>query len=210
MNVVVFGATGGTGKNVVEVALKAGHEVTAVARRPEAIAPRERLTVRKGDVLDAASAAAAIEGSDAVISAIGPSSNKNPGTLMSVGTRNMIDGCSKAGVRRFVFESGIMCSDGSELDFFSRMAIRLFGKFYAKLLADKHIAESAIMASGLDWIIVRPPTLSHEPATGQYLAAPLARIMPAKPLSHADCAAVLLRAATDPTWIKQIVNVGRG
>ena len=64
------------------------------------VPPRDRLTVQKGDVLDAGSVAAAIRGADAVICAIGPAANGNPGTLISVGTTNSVDGCTQAGVRR--------------------------------------------------------------------------------------------------------------
>jgi putative NADH-flavin reductase len=209
MKIVVFGATGGTGKNVVDVALKAGHEAVAVARKPEAVIARERLHIHKGDVLDPASTAAALPGADAVICTIGPSANSNPGTLLSMGVKNIIDGCAKAGLRRLVFESGLICSAGSELGFLGRAGVRVFGMVYPKLKADKLIAEASLVASNLDWVIVRPPVLSHSPATGRYLAGPGARVMPAKALSHADCAEALLKAATEPTWVKQIVNVGR-
>src|SRR5205823_3243712 len=63
MKIAVFGATGGTGKNVVARALAAGHQVVAVARRPEAVAPAaERLEVKRADVLDAAAVRAALAG----------------------------------------------------------------------------------------------------------------------------------------------------
>jgi putative NADH-flavin reductase len=209
MKIVVFGATGGTGKNVVERALAAGHDVVAVARRPESVPPRDKLTVHKGDVLDAASVAAALVGADAVVCAIGPASNSQPGTLISEGTQNIIAGCAQTGVRRVVFESGMITSNGQELSLLGRFAVGVFGRVYPKLKADKVIAEAALSSSNLDWVIVRPPALGHGPATGQYLAGPGARIMPAKTLSHADCAEALLKAAVDPAWVKQIVNVGR-
>jgi putative NADH-flavin reductase len=208
MKIVIFGATGGTGKNVVEQALAAGHEVVAVARRPDAVAPRERLTVRQGDVLDATSVRAALVGASAVISTVGPAKNSQPGTLISEGTKHIVEACPAAGVRRFVFESGLMMSDGSELSFFGRVAIGIFRRVVHKLYADKVIAEEAITASALDWVIVRPPMLNHTPATGQYVAGPRARVSPSKALAHADCAAVLLKAATEPGWVKQFINVG--
>lgn len=209
MKIVVFGATGGTGKNVVERALAGGHEVVAVARKPEAVAARDRLVVHKGDVLDAASVVLALAGADAVICAIGPSSNSKPGTLISEGLKNLVAGCTKTGVHRLVFESGIMVSDGSELSLLGRLAIKIFGGIFSKLRAEKVIAEASLTGSGLDWVIVRPPTLDHGPFTGTCVAAPRARIVPAKAISHADCAAVLLKAATEPAWSKQVVNVGR-
>lgn len=209
MKIVVFGATGGTGKNVVERALAAGHEVVAVARRPEAVPPRAGLTVHKGDVLDPASLAGVFTGAGAVVCAIGPTSNSNPGTLISTGAKNIAAGCQGAGVLRFVYESGMMVSDGSELGLAGRVALAIARVFYKKLHADKVVAEAAVTASPLDWVIVRPPMLDHSPATGKFLAGPRARISPAKAISHGDCATVLLRAATEPDWVKQIVNVGR-
>ena len=58
-------------------------------------------------------------------------------------------------------------------------------------------------------MIIRPPNLNHGPASGNYLAAPRARILPAKAISHADCAEALIKATREPTWTRQIVNVGR-
>lgn len=209
MKIAVFGATGGTGKNVVERALAGGHEVVAVARKPEAVPARDKLTVVKGDVLDGASVKAALAGVDAVICAIGPASNSNPGTLISVGTDNLVTACEQVGVRRFVFESGMIVSDGTELTFLGRTAVGVFGMVFPKLKADKVIAEATITKSALDWVIVRPPALGHSPATGRYLAAPRAAVMPAKSLSHSDCAEALLKAVIEPAWVKQVVNVGR-
>ncbi len=209
MKIAVFGATGGTGKNVVELALAGGHQVVAVARRPEAIPPREGLVVKKGDVLDAESVAQAVAGVDAVISAIGPASNSKPGTLISVGTKHIVEACERQGVRRLVMESGMITSDGSELSLLGRGAIGIFGAIFPKLRSDKRVAEATIVQSKLDWVIVRPPTLTHERATGKYLVGPRLRILPAKGISHADCAEALIRAAGEPAWVRQFVNVGR-
>ena len=208
MRIAIFGATGGTGKNVVDRVLSTGHDAVAAARRPEAVAPRDHLEVRKADVLDAASLEGALVGVDAVICVIGPASNSKPGTLISEGTKNLVAACEKAGVRRFVFESGMIMSDGSELTFLGRSAVSLFGMIFPKLKADKFLAEATITASGLDWVIVRPPALDHSAATGKFVAGPKVAVMAAKSLSHADCAEALVRAATEPDWVKQVVNLG--
>ena len=173
------------------------------------MAAQERLTVRNGDVLDAASVAAALAGADAAVCAIGPAKNGQPGTLISEGAKNILAGCASAGVRRFVYESGMMAGDGSELSFTGRLAIRFAHVFLRKLYAEKVIAEAAVQASGLGWVIVRPPMLEHGPAKANYLAGPRARISPAKAISHADCAALLVEAATTPKWVRQVVNIGR-
>lgn len=235
MNITVIGATGATGRKVIERALELGHEVVAVARRPEAIAPTARLSVRQGDVLDMSSIAKALAGTDAVISCIGPTRNSSPGTVksegisnmmsegisnirknflagtvMSEGISNILAACQSAGVKRFVMQSGIGLSDGKELSALNRCAIHISGRIFSKAIEDKAIAERAVQRSDLDWIIVRPPALSDVAATSKYTAGPSTRISPFRPLSFADCADCLVRAATnEPTWDRKIVNVGR-
>src|SRR3569623_1809942 len=72
MKLVVFGATGGTGRCILDLALAAGHDVLALARKPEAIPLRDHLAVEQGDVLVAEDVASAVQGADAVLSAFGP------------------------------------------------------------------------------------------------------------------------------------------
>lgn len=208
MKIVSFGATGGTGKNVVDRALTAGHEVLAVARKPETVAPRPGLGVQQGDVLDLYAVKRAVAGADAVICTVGPASNGNPGTLLSHGVKNLVRACTDEGVRRLVFESGLMVSDGKDLSMIGSFAVMIFRAMYPKLYEDKLLAETTIRGSTLDWVIVRPPTLKHAPATGQCVAGPQARVSVMKALPHADCADVLLRATTEHAWVRQIVNVG--
>lgn len=228
MKIAIIGATGGTGRKAVERALELGHEVIAVARRPEAIPLAERLSTRQGDVFDASSIAEAIAGTDAVISCIGPSgtfspgtakskgilnmlaANFSPGTVMSEGIPNILKACQRAGVKRLVMQSGIGLSDGKELSAGNRWAIGLNRRIFSKAIKDKAIAEHAVQRSGLDWVIVRPAGLSNAAATLNYTAGPSARIAPFRPLPFADCADSLVRAATsEPGWIGKIVNVGR-
>ena len=73
MKIVIFGATGGTGKQIIEQALAAGHHVTAFARNPSKIGLRhKRLTVVQGELADAPAVARAVDGADSVLSALGP------------------------------------------------------------------------------------------------------------------------------------------
>ncbi|MCW2855631.1 MAG: quinone-binding protein [Marmoricola sp.] len=198
MKLAVFGATGGTGKQVLEQALADGHSVVAVARKPEAITTTHAaLTVARGDVLDKASIAAAIVGCDAVISAFGPASNKQPGTLMSDGVANIVAACGETGVPKLVFESGLITTDGVGLSLFARTAVGAFRALYRKLYDDKVIAEATIRSSHLAWVIVRPPTLVHKPARGGYRTGVAISITPAKSVSHADVAEFLIACAAD-------------
>ncbi|MEO6950457.1 MAG: NAD(P)H-binding protein [Polyangia bacterium] len=206
---VVFGATGGTGKSLIERALAAGHDVVAVARQPQAVAAHhERLVVVKGDVLVLETVRAAVRGSDVVISAIGPANNKRPGTLVSDGVANIIAACTAEGVKRFVFESGIMVGDGRGLSVMMRIGLAMFRWRNRALCADKRIAEAAIRASALDWVIVRPATLVHEPARGGYRFGTDIDLNLRKTLPHADVAEFLVRVAGDATMKSEVIDIG--
>lgn len=233
MKIAIIGATGGTGRKVMERALELGHEVIAVARRPEVISPAERFITRQGDVFDESSLVKAIDGADAVISCIGPSSNFSPGaekkgllnvrtainvmaanfspgTVMSQGMPNIVTACQRAGVKRLVMQSGINLSNGKELSAINRLAVGIMRRIFRKAIEDKAIAEHAVMGSDLEWVIVRASVLKHADGTFKYTAGPSARIAPLGTLPFADCADCLVRAATsEPAWIRKIVNVGR-
>ncbi len=209
MKLLVIGASGGTGSALVEQALAANHDVLVLARKPETIKLVDRLSVQKGDVLDVDSIASAAQGCDAVLSTFGPANNKKPGTLMSDGVRNIVAACTAQHVKRFVFESGLMCSDGTGLGFVSRIGSAIFGVIYHDLRDDKRIAEKEIQASSLDWIIVRPPALSHDPATGAVKNGIDIAINATKSLPHADVATFMLRCASDATLVRTIQTIGR-
>jgi len=210
MRLAVIGASGATGRRVVERALAKGHPVIAVSRRlTDDIAPRDQLAYRAADVRDQESLMPALEGCDAAISTIGPAQNLDPGDLMSVGIRNIISACAQAKVPNFVMQSGITLSDGSELSFGDRLALRPIQYIYRKAIADKRVAEASIRTSNLDWVIVRAAGLKDMPATSTHRVGPHARIALLRPLSFADCADCLVRAASmEADWRGQIINVG--
>jgi nucleoside-diphosphate-sugar epimerase len=210
MKLVVVGATGATGRKVVERALAKGHKVLAVSRRPLSdLSPSEHLSFRVADVRDATSLVSVFAGSDVVISTIGPERNLSPGDLMSVGTINILAACREAKVGHFVMQSGITLTDGSDLSMWDRFALRPIRFIYRKALVDKLLAEAATQSSDIDWVIVRPTGLKDAPPTGTYIAGPRARIALLRPLSFSDCADCLVRAASDESqWNRKIVNVG--
>jgi putative NADH-flavin reductase len=209
MKIAVIGATGATGRRVVNHALAQGHSVTAVARYPERLSPADRLSFVRGDALSPGGLTGALEGVEAVISCIGPEKNLSPGTLMSVGVANILTECKRANVRRFIMQSGIGLSDGRELSCANRFVVRVSGWIFSAAVIDKATAERMTQKMDMEWVIVRPVVLADKPAKGRYTAGPLARVAPLVPLSFEDCADCLLRAAIDePSWIGKIVNVG--
>ena len=125
MKIAVVGATGATGRRVVQHSLAQGHVVTAVARHPERLSSADRLSLVRGDVLYPGGLTGALDGVEAVISCIGPEKNLSPGTLMSVGVASILTECKRANVRRFILQSGIGLSDGRELSCLSRFVVRV-------------------------------------------------------------------------------------
>ena len=103
MHLVVFGANGKTGRLVTALALAAGHQVTAVTRRPcEFPIAGRGLTVAGADARDAAAVAPIVEDADAVVSVLGVPFTREPVGTYSVGTRAVVDAMSSAGVPRLV------------------------------------------------------------------------------------------------------------
>ncbi len=193
MKISVFGASGRTGILIVFQALKEGHQVTAYARRASGVTIQHRnLRVIEGEIMDFVKVKEAVEGSDAVLCALGMDRNK-PGTMLSDGTHTIIRAMEATGVRRLICMSsaGILGNDAGF--WFGRIIIPLFLRH---VFADKRRQAGVIRNSNLDWVIVRPVGLTDSPKTGTY------KIHPGNPTSktvpRADVADFMLKlAATD-------------
>lgn len=207
MNIVIFGATGGTGRHLMKLALEQGHVVRAFARNPDAITDQhERLTTVLGNVLDAASVEAAVAGQDAVLSALG-TRKLGKHTTISTGTSHIIAAMDKHGVRRLICETslGVGDSRGQPNWFFNRIILSLFLR---NAFADKEVQEQMIMRSGLDWVIVRPGRLTHGPETGKYLNWVGQNPSIAKGVvSRADVAGFMLKQLTEDTYLRKAVAI---
>ena len=166
MNILILGATGATGQVLLDQALAAGHMVTAMARRPEMIALRHpRLRVLPGDVLVAESLHAAMAGQDAVLSALGTGTSRQPTTLYSQGVANIIAAMDSQGIRRLLCIS----SGGAQHDPGIVWWYRLFIKpLLQPVYDDMARMERLVRASSLDWTIVRPAWLRNGPPMGVY------------------------------------------
>lgn len=167
MQLTLFGATGPTGALILDKALAAGHTVTVVVRNPDRLTRRdERVRVVLGDVLDPAfDLALAIRGADAVVSSLGVPYTLKPITIYSQGARRITEAMQATGVQRLVTISSGGTHPGWDRDsslFFEAILKRIFRKFYG----DMRLMEEIIMASGLDWLILRPPQLLKNPARG--------------------------------------------
>jgi putative NADH-flavin reductase len=208
MRILIVGATGGTGRQLMTQALEQGHRVTAFARHPERIrATHERLTVAQGDVLDYASVENAVQGQDAVLSALGHKRWFYPNRILSAGTLNLVHAMEAHGVRRLVCETalGIGDSRGRAGLYYTLFVTPFILPFY---FHDKERQEEIIRASSLDWVIVRPGALTNGPARGVYRhGLKVGHWLVTCRISRADVAQFMLRQLTDNTYLRSTPGV---
>ncbi len=160
MKVIVFGATGSVGREIVTQALADGFFVTAFSRDPQRLSLQHaRLQFAQGDVRDAAEVRAAVAGHDAVICALGAGLK---GDLRAPGTLNIITAMQHHGVRRLVCLSTLGVGDSAvHLNFYWKYI--MFGLLLRRAFRDHVAQEHHVVASGLDWTLVRPSAYTDGP-----------------------------------------------
>jgi len=201
----VLGATGATGRHVVEVALGRGHEVTALVRRPGSFSTAERLSeVVWTDLLDEATLASALTGADAVISTLGGAA-KGPTSVCADGIRSAVTAMDQAGVSRLVVVSAHGVAESHDRSLYS-LAV---WAGVANRMRDKEAMESLITASNLDWTIVRPPALNDTPATGRYQVATDLPIHVWTSIGRADLAGFLVREVEESQFVGAFPRIAR-
>jgi putative NADH-flavin reductase len=199
MKLTVFGATGGTGLQVIEQGLAAGHDIRAVVRDPARLAPqRPGLEVVVADIMDPSAIEEAVAGRDAVISAIGSRNGRGPTTVCTDSARSIVTAMHRAGTQRLVVVSGTGPFDEGEGPGM-RYVIKPIGRRFLKHVFDDFVEmEKVVRASGLDWTIVRPPRLTDKPLTGRYRTRRDINMHRNFAVSRADVAHLLLAACADP------------
>jgi putative NADH-flavin reductase len=209
-HLLVIGATRGTGKQLVQQALAAGHTVTALARDPARVEIQdERLAVIRGDVLDAATLAQAMAGCDAVVSSLGvTSAYRKPTTLYSAGMRHIIEAMRANGMTRLIAVTAAPLGDGEGDTLPSRLLGKMLWAFIKEVYADMTRMEEIIRGSGLDWTIIRPPRLTNKPLTGRYRTAVNRNVRGGYSIARADLADACLKLLDDPAAARATIGIG--
>jgi putative NADH-flavin reductase len=205
--VLIVGATGGTGRSLVEQALTAGHSVTAFVRNPEKVGRHhERLRVVAGDAASGApSLSQAMRGQDAVISTLGRGQSFKADSLIQRSVPHLLAAMQEHGVRRLVFTSALGVAETVQ-------QIPLMMRVFARLLlrdiyADKAAGEALIRRSELEWTIVHPVGLTNGPLTGTYRAGERLALRGFPTISRADTAHFLLSQLDDRSYIGKVVVI---
>jgi putative NADH-flavin reductase len=205
MKITVFGATGGTGVEIVRQALQACHTVTAVVR--SAADFPAGVEVVRADVMDAAALEPVVTGRDAVISALG----HRPGAhepVCAPGAESIIRAMRATGTRRLVVITAAGPVTDSHDDFLTaKIAKPILWRFLRAAFTDFVATEEIVTTCGLDWTIVRPPRLTnggHKP----YRSAIDHTVHRGGSISRTDLATATLAAAADPATIGHAVAIG--
>jgi putative NADH-flavin reductase len=173
MRVLIAGATGTVGQHVVTQALERGHEVTAIARRPESLRTEHPdLRVTAANILDPGAVEPLLEGIDAVISTVGIGTSNQPTTLYSEGTRNLVNGMARHGVSKIVTISSEVAdhwAHQSPLKLW--VLLPLLQRFLGATYDDMRRMDIVLWESDAQWTTVRAPYIRDRTPTGAYRIA---------------------------------------
>ena len=205
MKILIFGATGTVGRELVTQALEMGHAVTAFARDPSKLEIKHpSLEIIEGDVMDSALVDRAVAGHEAVLVALGAGIK---GQVRSTGTLIIIQAMQRNGVRRLVCLSTLGVGDShANMNFYWKYI--MFGMLLRGAFADHVSQEEHVIRSGLDWTIVRPAAYTDGERTGNYRHGfpATAKALKLK-ISRADVADFVLSQLADNSYVHMTPGV---
>ncbi|WP_404466986.1 NAD(P)-dependent oxidoreductase [Planococcus rifietoensis] len=203
MKIIVFGATGGVGRSVVEQALEQGYEVTAFVRTPDKLkVTGEKLTVVQGDAFHVEQVAAAIAGHDAVVSCLGSNQGMKKSADLQTMAKNIVAGMQQHGIKRIVYTASAGIND--ELP---GIGGKLMMGVLKQVLIDHRAAVDAIQEAELNYTIVRPMGLTNENVTGQYRESEESVPSKSKTIPRADVAHFILKALGDAAYENKSIGI---
>ena len=202
MKLAVFGASGGTGREVVSQALEAGHEVTIFVRDPNVSGlARERVRIVAGDTLhDDAKVAEAVRGQDAVVSALGRRRSFKSEDLIRLSLQSIVSAMERNGVRRLILVSAFGVGDSRrDAPLIPRIMHRLL---LTNLFADKKAAEDDLRRSSVDWTVVYPTLLTDGPRTRRYRVGERLELSGVPKISRADVADFVVEQLASREYVR--------
>jgi putative NADH-flavin reductase len=205
MNLLVLGATGDTGRELVKQALDQGHTVTGFSRHAGKLAAEfPDVKVFEGDVADRAAVEKAVQGQDAVLSALGASSLFQRNPALTQGIDNVVKAMEQHGLRRLVYQSSLGVGNSrKQVNFLVRYIV--IPLVLRNAIADHTDKERIIQNSKLDWVIVRPAGLTDGPRTGEYRSGETIEF--GAKIARADVADFMLKQVSDDTFLRKTPGI---
>ena len=204
MKILIFGATGGTGKQLVEQALAAGNHVVAYVRNPSKLnIIHEYLTIVEGELTDQLMINHSIKGVNAVISVLGPRGGSKDKPITN-GVQNIINAMNKHGVARLIVSSTLSVKDPKDLPDLKTKLLVKFVKFTIRSAYEEIISVAeTIRKSSLNWTILRLTTLNNNPKSEKIRVGYLGKGEVGLRLSRADLAFFMLKQVQDTKYLHQ-------
>lgn len=201
MKILIFGASGATGQNLVSQALMQKHSVTAFVRSPSKFPiHNENINIFQGDVGDYQRVNEAIRNQEGVISALGASTPFKRDFTLIRGIQNIVTAMKEQKIRRFIYQSYLGVKEyRDELGFLIDKIVPVLLK---NSITDHEAKEDLIIKSDLDWTIVRPPLLTNGSFKGSYRRGEHIKSSSVFPvISRADVAHFILNQLTDKNYL---------
>jgi len=209
MKIIVFGATGGTGKEIVRQAIEQDHTVTAFVRNPDAFTPQENLRIVQGDIFDETQVAEAIDGNRAVLCALGARTLKRE-AILARALPNILRGMEKYYVERLITlgAAGSYFPSGKYQTGWRNILMAVIkNTFLRHPFADQAAQEKLLLQSAVDYTIVRPPRLIDRSEAGDVRVLPDGLPSGGHQISRSDVADFMLQQLTDPRFHRQGVYI---
>ena len=201
MKLFVIGATGRTGREIIDQALARGHHVTAFVRSPQGIKLKnERLTVIKGNAVDENQLVNAMQNHDAVVSTLGPRQVFKPTSMLHDSAVATTRAMQRSEVKRLVVLSAAAHFPG--------IPNRILSFILRNHMRDSLRMEEIVQASGLDWTIARPPRLTQQDYTA-YRSREGAAPKMGFTVSRKAVAAFMLEAIEQKKHFQKIVGIAK-
>jgi putative NADH-flavin reductase len=206
--IILFGASGGTGKLVIEQALIAGHQITAIVRNPEDIdLKHQNLEIIKGDIFKISTFENAMKNKDLVVSCLGVQKN-SPTTVYSVGIKNIINMMQHHSLNRIICLSAGAVIVPPKGSFMTKFFIKnILQKIYKNLYSDMLLMEEILKSTTMNYIIIRPPWLRNSKFTGIYRTAINEHLDNPTKISRADLADFIVNQISDTKTFKSIIEL---
>jgi nucleoside-diphosphate-sugar epimerase len=205
MKIAIFGSTGFAGKVLINKALTGGYQIKTLARYPEKLeAIKDKVEIIKGSVFEPLSVEATIEGTETVLSTIGPPPGKpcDPREYENA-MRNIVGSMNKFGVRRYIHIGGAAHEGGENESWnFNRKLLRLFLSLGSRnILIAKQLEWEVLKASDLEWTLIRPPRIANEKASGKISADE--KNLESLKVSVEDLTDFIMEQITSKEWIRR-------
>ena len=169
MKVIIFGATGFSGKAILAEAIQQGHQVTVLVRDASKVSIKHKnITIVEGNVLNPQTVASVLQHQEAVIQClgVGGKGNGKPSTFISDATKIIVDEMQKQEIKRLIVMSNVGAGNSIVFLpwFFRKLILPYLMKWLQVIIDDKNRMEPIIMNSNLDWTIVRCPNIIDQPS----------------------------------------------